>query len=224
MPKAKSKKIVKKTAAKPQNDLFTNVVSLPDRIKSLREKEPKKFWWSLIIIGLFLILLTNKNLVVAAIVNGQPISNFELQARLNKQFRSQTINQMINEKILEQEATKKGTSVNQEELSAKVKETEAQYGGAETLNSILSQQGISREDFISQTRLQLLVEKLYSAEASPSAEDIDKFMSDNKDLPEATDGAKFRETATTQVRQTNLAKIFNEKFQALKQTAKIQIL
>lgn len=211
--------MVKKKSISP----FVNIISLPNKVIIFRKTNPQKFWIAIIIIGLLLLLLTKKNLVVAGLVNGQPITNFELQTRLNKQFRTQTLNQMITEKILEQEASKKGINITPDELNIKIKEIEEQYGGVETFNSILSQQGITREDFKNQTRLQLIVEKLFAEASSPSAEDIEKFMVDNKDLPEATDEAKFRVTAEAQVRQTNLAKVFNEKFQALKQASKIQI-
>ena len=130
---------------------------------------------------------------------------------------------MINEAILQQEATKKGVGITPADLDQKAKETEAQYGGTAAFDSLLSQQGLTRADFLAQTRIQLMVEKLYSNEASPSSADIDQFMKDNQNNPEASDAAKFRQTATDQIRQQNLSKIFNEKFQVLKQAAKIQI-
>lgn len=197
---------------------------MPHKIVILEKpKKPKKFWLTILVIGVLLLAVVKKNLFIAAVVNGQPISNLELQMRLNQQFKTQTLAQMVNEKLLRQEASKKGAVVTQPELDSKVKEIESQYGGTDGFNAILSQQGMTRADFLSQTNLQLIVEKLYSSEASPSNTDIDKFIADNKDLPEATEPAKFRETATKQIFQTNLAKVFNEKFQALKQAAKIQI-
>ena len=48
-------------------------------------------------------------------------------------------------------------------------------------------------------------------------------MTDNKDLPEATDAAKFRQTAEQSLRQQKLSTTFNQKFQELRQAAKTQI-
>ncbi len=198
-------------------------IVIPEKISNYQKSQPKKFWFIILVISILLLAVIRKDLFVAALVNGQPISNLELQTRLNQQFKTQTLTQMVNEKLLQQEAAKKGIVIAQSDLDTKVKEVENQYGGADAFNSILSQQGMNMVDFLAQIKLQLTVEKLYSSEASPSGADIDKFMSDNKDLPEATEPAKFRETVTKQVSQQNLAKVFNEKFQALKQAAKIQI-
>lgn len=183
----------------------------------------RKFYITLVIIGLLLLISFKKSLLIAATVNGSPISNLELQLRLNKNHRTQVLNQMTNEKILEQEAAKAGIIIHKSDLDKKIKEVEDKYGGAETFSSLLSQQGLTREDFLSQTKIQLIVEKLYMSEASPSAEEIDQFMKDNADIPEASEPAKFKTIAEEQTRQQRLAKIFNEKFQALKQAAKIQI-
>lgn len=191
-----------------------------DSIKNF--KGSKKFYLIILLIGL-LLLATRKGLIIAALVNGQPISNLELQTRLNRQFRDQTLTQMINEKILQQEAAQKGITVTSVELDQKIKTLEAQYGGTAAFNSLLAQQGITREDFLKQTKLQLIVEKLYTAEASPSGEEVEKFMIDNKDVPEATQPAKFRETAFEQIKQQKLTQIFNQKFQELRSQAKIQI-
>ena len=110
---------------------------------------------------------------------------------------------------MKQEAAKKGILISQSKIDEKIKSLEDQYGGADTLNAILGQQGMTRQDLVNQTRIQLIVEALYGSEASPSAEEIEKFMEENKDTPEATDEAKFRELAAEQTKQDKLSKLFS---------------
>jgi foldase protein PrsA len=177
----------------------------------------------LIVLGLLLLAFLKKDWFVAATVNGQPIATSEVNQKLNTLYKQQILDQLISEKVLQQEATKHNIVVTEAQVDEKLKNLEDQYGGADTLNAILAQQGMTREDLRSQTKIQLMVEALYGSEASPSAEEVEKFMNENQDSPEATEPAKFRELALEQTKQEKLRTIFSEKFQALKQAAKIQI-
>jgi foldase protein PrsA len=196
----------------------TNIKS-KSRLQNLRSS--KKIWILAVLIILAALIYANKKHFVAATVNGQPITGLELMQRVNSLHREKTLTQMVNEKILDQEATKKGIIVTQQETNSKILEIENQYGGADTFNSLLQQQGISKEDFTRQTRLQLLAEKLYAQEATPSAEEIEDFLTQNKDDPAATDAAKFRQTAIDSLKQQKLSEVFSQKFQELKNAAKI---
>lgn len=227
MPAKKSAKATKTTSsrikapatkktAKPES---SNLILSPSQNKV---RFNKKFVLIILIIGLLLLAYYKKSWFVAATVNGQPITTLELTQQLYKSYKTQTLTQMINEKVLEQEALKNKVTVSQGEVDAKIAQTEAQYGGAQAFDTLLSQQGLTRDDFIKQTRIQVIVEKLYAKEASPTADQIDQFMKDNASAPEATDPAKFKALATQQTTQDNLQKIFSTKFQALKTAAKIQ--
>lgn len=214
MPRAKSKtKIIE--------DKVLNRANLLNNLKTYQKD--KRAWIIILLLGLALLAYYKKGWFVAATVNNQPITSIELNQRLNKMYKDQTLNQMINEKILEQEAAKKGINITQEEIDTKISELENQYGGKEIFESLLMQQGLSRDEFERQTKFQLIIERLYSSEVSPSAEEIQKFMEENIDSPEATEPAKFRQTAETSLRQQKLSTIFNQKFQELKQAAKVQI-
>lgn len=192
-------------------------------LATIRSHPPKQIAWVLLILGLLIILYLNKNLFIAALVNNQPITTQELNTQMKKLYKERILNQMINEKILDQEARKKGVSVSPAEINEKIAEVEKSYGGKESFLMLLSQQGISEEEFTSQTKVRLLVEKLYSKEAQPSEDEIKKYVEANKDNPEATDAAKFRQSAQEILKQQKLGQIFTQKFQELKQKAKIQI-
>lgn len=175
----------------------------------------------ILVIGLLLLVVYKKGLLLAATVNSEPITTLELIQRLYAQGKERTLSQIINEKLLEQEAKKKGVSVSAAEVEQKVSELETQYGGREAFMTLLSQQGLDRNAVVKDTRFQLIVERLYEKEASPTAEDIEKFMEANKDVPEATEPAKFRRATEEQVKQQKLSQLFQEKFQELRKNAKI---
>ncbi len=182
----------------------------------------------LILIGLVLLIYYKKSWFVAATVNGQPISNIELAQRMYGLYKGDTVKQLVNEKILEQAAAKSGVFVQDAEVNQKLQDDiTKKYGGQDSLNSAIAQQGADKNSVLGQLRttakIELLVEGLYGKEASPTATQIDQYMKDNANLPEASDAAKFKALATDAVKQDNLNKLLSSKFQALKQAAKIQI-
>lgn len=183
----------------------------------------KKFYLAILIIGLLLLAFYKKSWFVAATINGVPVFNLELQQRLNGQYRQQTLNQMINEKIIVYEAQKRGMGVSGEELNNKIQELEKNLGGAEIFDSLLAQQGQTRESIRGQLRLQLLIEKLYLNEATVSAGEIDSFIVQNKEQLKASDSAGQAKEAEEALKQQKLTQIFGEKFQVLRQQANIKI-
>lgn len=183
----------------------------------------KKVFLIILIAGVLLLLSFKKSWFIAAMVNNSPITNFELLARLNQQYRSRTINQMVNEKVILDEARKKGVGVKASEIDDKISQLENNVGGKEALDGLLAQQGQTRNDLRNQLRIQLAAEKLYDKEATVSAEEIEEFVKQNKENLQATQAAEQKKEAEEILKQQKLGKIFNEKFQQLKQAANVQI-
>ncbi|MDP3733335.1 MAG: hypothetical protein Q8Q91_02220, partial [Candidatus Daviesbacteria bacterium] len=95
---------------------FSKVNNLLNKFSSFKNfRSSKKFYVVLIIVGLILLANFKKGLFIAAMVNGSPVTNFELQMSLNKQFRTQTLNQLTNEKIILDEARKNNALATDEE-------------------------------------------------------------------------------------------------------------
>lgn len=193
----------------------------PDTIKNYRPS--KNIYIVLLIAGILLLATFKKGWFVAAMVNGQPVSNLELQARLNQQFRDQTLNQMINEKIILDEAAKNNALPSDSEVTKRVSEIETSVGGVQAFNNLITQQGQSRESVKKQLKIQLSIEKLYAKDATVSAEEVDKFLETNKDTLRATDSAGQKTEAETTLKQQKLSQTFQQKFQELRTRAKIQI-
>lgn len=175
------------------------------------------------VIGLAALLYYKRGWFVAASVNGSPISNFELLSRLNSQFKSQMVNQMVNEKLILDEARKQNVIVTEADISQKITEYEQNMGGTEAFNSFLEQQGQTRDSVRQQIRLQLNIEKLYQNEATVSAEEVNKFVAENKAQLIATESAAQYKEAEDVLKQQKLQDTFRTKFQQLRDSAKIEI-
>lgn len=186
-------------------------------------KSSKKIYLIILIAGLLLLAAYKKSWFIAATVNGQPITNLELQMKLNQQFRNQTLNQMINEKIILNEAAKNAALPKDAEITGKISQIEKSVGGSDALNTLLTQQGQTIVSLKDQLRLQLSIEKLYANEATVSADEVDKFLQSNKDSLRATDSASQIKEAGDTLKQQKLSQIFSKKFQELRQKANIKI-
>ncbi len=217
----KSKKAPEVKAYKdPINTSANFLMALPERIIAFRPS--RKISLVLLLIGILLLAFYKKEWFVAAMVNNEPISNLEVQMKLNQQFKSQVLTQLINEKLILQEAAKTGGLPTDAEIAAKLEEVQTRLGGAEVLDSLLTQQNTTRETLKNQLKLEVAITKLYEKEATFSAEELQKFIESNQQILQSTDSASLQKEAADMLKQQKLSQIFNEKFQQLKEAANIK--
>jgi len=191
--------------------------------KAISLKSSKKLYLILLIAGVLLLAIYKKEWFIAATVNGSPITNLELQMKLNQQFRNQLLNQLVNEKVILDEARQMNAAPSDLEIATKISELEANVGGAEVLDTLLLQQAQTRVTLKDQIRLQLAIAKLYDKEASVSAEEVAKFLEENRENLQATESAKQEIEAFDLLKQQKLSQIFSQKFQELREKANIKI-
>lgn len=223
--KVNTKKVIKVTTnTSPTSDKIntsTNfLMALPERIVGYRPS--KRVYLILVVVGILLLAVLKKEWFIAGMVNGSPITNLEVQLKLNQQFKNQILTQLINEKLILQEAAKASALPSDAEIENKVTEVETRLGGKEVLDSLLSQQNTTRETFKKQLKLEVIITKLYEKEATVSAEELQKFIEENRQVLQSTDSASLEKEATEMLKQQKLSQIFNEKFQALKEGADIK--
>lgn len=209
-----------KTSTEKINNSTNFLMGLPERIISYRPS--KKIYLILAIAGVLLLAVLKKEWFIAATVNGSPINNLEVQIKLNQQFKNQVLTQLINEKLILNEAAKANALPTETEVESKVTEVETRLGGKEVLDSLLTQQNATRETFRNQLKLEVAITKLYEKEATFSAEELQKFIEENKQVLQSTDSASLEKEATDMLKQQKLSQIFNQKFQELRQKADIK--
>ncbi len=175
----------------------TPFLDSPEAFKSPLYEQPKK---SRMVVGVIVVLLAfivitivRKGYVVAAIVGGKPIYTFQVVSLLMRQFGKQTLEGLITETIISQEARKSGVSVTSRDVKAKEDQMLASLGSNVSLDELLQYQGITKEDLDRQVHIQLLVEKLVGRDVKITDTDISNVIATQSALFEATDEATLRE-------------------------------
>lgn len=185
-------------------------------------KSPKMIALAIVVIGLIALFLTNKSLLVAGMVNGKPIFRWELTKVLTSRFGQQTLEQIISERLIADAASKEGVTVTQEEIQAKVAEITAGFGQNANLDELLSMQGMSRSEFESQVRLQLLIRNLLGRDINITEADIDNYIATSGALLASTEPAKLREEAKQAIFDGKVGEKLQVWFEELRQKASIQ--
>src|SRR3990167_5597953 len=165
------------------------------------------------ILVLLLLAFPFRFLVVPAIVNGQPIWSWNYVGKLHQQAGKQVLDQMVNEALIEQEVRKQGVQVTAAEVDQQLAEINAQLGDSSGgLDAALAFQGIDKDEFMRQLRLNLAMEKLVAGTIQISDEEMAQELKDNGGT--AT-------TAASNLRSQKLREAFGQWFDNLKAGAKI---
>lgn len=188
-------------------------------------KKQSKLYYAILVLILLAVLTyfgiqKYGNLFVVATVNGSPITRVSLWQKLEKQAGKQVLDQMISEKLIEQEAQAKGLKVDSRDIDKKIQELEKQFKGKAGLDQVLNLQGMTREDLTTQLRYNLLVEKMV-----PPVKVTDKEVTDYYDQNQSTYGDELTDKVKEEIRNTleqqKRSKVISEWFDSVKKKAKI---
>lgn len=159
---------------------------------------------------------------IAAMVNGQPISRWQLNGRLVKKFGDQTLDSIINERLILAAARQKGIFVKSEEIENKVKQIETRLNGKISLDDALKAQGLTKEDFRKELEIQVSIEKLFEKDATVSSNEIDDYMKKNSQVyKSATDPAVINQEIKSILAQQKINDLFEKWFADIQKNAKI---
>lgn len=184
-------------------------------------KKSKRIYLIILVIALGLLFLTNKGLLLAAVVDGKPIFRWELNRAMTSRFGKQTLENIISERLIATEAQKANVRVTQEEVNAKEEDVTKNLGENVKLEDLLKFQGMTKADFDSQIRLQMTVEKVLGKDISLTDADVDNFIATNSSVLVATDPAKLREEARQAIMSQKIGEKLQPWFADLKEKAKI---
>ena len=142
-------KSLKKSITFWLNDLKTN------------RRKKNTYIFVFILILLFIIVYLKINLFIAATVNNEPIFRWQLIKELELRGGEQTLDSMITEKLILQEAKNNSIVISQEDIDKEIEKVNEQLKAQNMdLDSALAFQGQTKDDFIKNLRLRLMVEKL----------------------------------------------------------------
>ncbi|TSC79811.1 MAG: parvulin-like peptidyl-prolyl isomerase [Parcubacteria group bacterium Gr01-1014_29] len=187
--------------------------SQPSHEQPAKPRLPIKRIVTILIIALIVALLYYfRGVFIAATVNGTSISRLEVLRMLEKQSGKTALDSLIAEKLVLGEAKKRGISVSKEETYKEIAGIERQVSAqGNTLEAVLSLQGITREDLEAQITLRQTAEKLIADQLQVTDEEIRQYIKEFKVEIPAGKEAEF----TEQIRNELKAQKFSQKIQEL---------
>lgn len=164
-----------------------------------------------------------KSFFVVALVNGQFITRPAFESAMEKQAGKQTLNTLVTQVLLEQEASKKGISVPQSDISNQEKKIDQQLATqGQTLDQALQARGMTRADLEQQLKLQTLLQKLLADKIKVSDKDVQDYIDKNKDsLPTGESDSQLKDSVKQQLEQQKLSTAAQDLIQKLQQQAHI---
>lgn len=200
---------IKKRSTLKRTTAVENVLPLSISPSELPAKAPglpvRKIALGVLVVGLLLVLWTQKGRFVAAVVNGKPIFRGSVTESLESRYGQQVLEGLINESIIAGEAKKAGVSVSQADVDAKEQELIANLGEKVSLDEVLKFQGLTRAEFDNQVRLQLQVERILAKDLSITEVDVDQYIASNRALLTATQPAALRDEARAALKNQKLS-------------------
>ncbi|MGB9638845.1 MAG: foldase protein PrsA [bacterium] len=148
---------------------------------SIKNKSSFLKFLAIISVVIFIVLFIsscnqdNNNKIVAK-VNNENITQSQLNEELNKQYGYETLQNLINQVLVLQEAKKKNITVSDKEIEEEIYKTALNMGGIENLRDQLKSRNINFNDYKQKVKLDLLLRKLVISELT---EDELKVFYDN---------------------------------------------
>lgn len=214
--KVQAKKVVKKVVKE-----VSEPVVIPEEPMYAKFLTPR--WVAIIcaVVVLAGILYLNKGLIVAGMVNNRPIWRWDVENRMVSRYGKQTVDELVNENLLQAEARKRNVSVTSKDVDEKISQIEKSLAGKVTLKDALSQQGMTMEELRRQVELQVMVERITDQTVKISDKDIDDFIASNASSFSSSDAGQMREEAKQALLSEKRSSSFQTIFEEIKKNAKI---
>lgn len=146
-----------------------------------------------------------KEKFVAAIVNGKPILSYQLNQRLISTYGKETLENIIVEKLIKDEAKNKGVTVSQADIDSEIAKLEKSLGNGMKIEDALKLQGVTLAEFKDQLTLRLQVNKILEKEITVSSDEIDKYLKDNAKTIVATSESERKDEAKQKLIEQKLS-------------------
>lgn len=163
----------------------------------------------------------SRRFLIAVTVNGKSISRLAVLQKLEKQGGKKTLETMITESLIRQEAEKRKIAVSQKDIDAEMKKIEANVSSqGSTLDQALQNQGMTKNDLTEEIKTQLMLQKMAGNNIKISDKEIDDFINISKNQ-QGFDQKIPREQASAQLKQQKLQQKIQGFLSDLKAKAKI---
>ncbi len=220
MPKA-TKKIVKvKKTAKIEMTPMPMMMTTPAPSPTMN---PSMLRLALIVVLVGLLVYKMGPWFAPAMVGKRPITRFELWSKLEKSYGAQTLDDMVNERILDEAIEDANIKVDSAKIDAQVKTLETQFESTGGLDEALKQRGLSRKELLKQIHTQLAVEELLSDQIMPTDDEVNaQFAAGSATLYKDKKFEDVKASITDELKQAKLRDAFLAWFADVKKNAKVK--
>lgn len=191
---------------------------------NLTVRSPKKaFLFGLVFLLVLGFIYFSVRFLLVASVNGQLIDRLTIIKKLEKQGGEKTLDVIILKILINQEAKKRKVTVSQKDIDAEIQKIEANVTAqGSSLDQLLQQQGMKKNDLTEEVKIQLLVSKMVGNNINVTDKEIDNYIDSQKIQISPDPDQKFpREKIKQQVKQQKLQAKIQAFVADLKAKAKI---
>ncbi len=195
-----------------------------DKKQVLKNVFDKKTLIILLLVAVLGLAYIFRGMFVAALVNGMPITRWQILKRAEQAQGQQILDSIITEKLVEQKAKEEGITVSEEDLSKEIDQIKKSVEEQEqSFDQILAMQGMTLEDLKDRLRLNKMIEQLLAGEIEVTEEQVNQYLEDNKDFfPEDMSEEEKKQSARDQLGQQQMNEKYQEWVKQLKDEARIR--
>ena len=179
-----------------------------------------------VIIGVALFMLANKyrGLVLAGVVNKTPITRWQLNQAMAKRYGKTTLDELVSNSLIKQEAAKANVTVAAEEIAAEVKKLEERIGGEAALKDALVQYGLTQKELEEQIRVSILQKKIIEAQNSfaVTEEEVKEYFKTNATSFANKKLEEVKDEITALLKDQKMQQAFATWFAEVKSKARIE--
>lgn len=175
--------------------------------QSLLSSKPWLKWVLLAVVVLGLVALwwwKTSTWPVVAMVGNSPITRYEIEQSLFKQYGQSAIEGLITQKQIEAELDRQGVRVEGKEIDAKIDEIKTSLGPTANFDEELKSRGLDMNKLRSLIEIQLRLNKAVEGKASVSAQEVDAYVKENSSYLTGKTDAEKRVEAENVLKQDKL--------------------
>lgn len=219
----KTKKIIVGKTASVVKTAVSNLADQPLN-KKLKAWNQKLFRLAIVVVVVAGLAYLVKNVFFVALINGKPISRYTVIKQLEKTQGKNVMEQLVNEALIEQATKKSGVKIEQTMIDEAIKEIEDNISTqGQDLETLLSLQGMTREDLVKQITLQKKIEAILQGKTQVTDEEIAEYLENNTDfLPEDKTEEELNVLARAQLVQQKMSQEFQTWMEDIKSKADIK--
>lgn len=210
--------------------LETTPVTVEEEVVVIQNSSKKKIVISVkaiviavIVIVILVLAFIFKSLWVAATVDGHLIGRWTVIRELEKVSGKSALDALITQKLIENEAAKRGIEVSDDELKTEIEKIETQLKNQKTtLADALKEQNMSQTEFEKRVIIQKTMEKLVADKTGVTDAEIDQYIKDNEIKVPAGQEAEYQSQVKDQLQQQKFNNAATELVDTLRTQAQIK--